>query len=191
MEIERPLRLLEKNGKWPPRWSISHGSSTSAKLVTEDFDLHLNSQKFQSLEKDVMSIPSQSGSAPPSMEVSIEEIGLVYPNSSIGDSEIVPQPSCFPHCGSVVNLDERVNGYCSGSTGNVWKITPRTESADGSVQVNCNIIPSHEEEPEDDRSSEWSASASVDKAAMFGGHSGSLNSTQVKFCSCKVEGIMF
>lgn len=181
MAIESPIRLLEKNDKWPPRQSISHGSSSSAKLVIEDFGLPLNSQKFQSLEKDVISIPCRSGSAPPSMEVSIEEIGLVYPNSSIGDSEIVPHPSSFPHRCSVVNLDERVNGYCSGSTGNVWKITPHTESADGSVQVNGSIIPSHEEEPEDDRSSEWSASASVDKAAMFGDHSGSLDSTQEDF----------
>ncbi|XP_073298594.1 pumilio homolog 5-like [Primulina huaijiensis] len=172
MAIESPIRLLEKNDKWPPRRSISHGSSTSAKLVIEDFGLPLNSQKFQSLEKDVISIPSRSGSAPPSMEVSIEEIGLIYPNSFIGDSEIVPQPSSFPHRGSVVNLDERVN---------VWKITPHTESADGSVQVNGNIIPSHEEVPEDDMSSERSAFASVDKAAMFGGHSGSLDSTQEDF----------
>ncbi|XP_075512911.1 pumilio homolog 6, chloroplastic-like isoform X1 [Primulina tabacum] len=172
MAIESPIRLLEKNDKWPPRRSISHGSSTCAKLVIEDFGLPLNSQKFQSLEKDVISLPSRSGSAPPSMEVSIEEIGLVYPNSFIGDSEIVPQPSSFPHRGSVVNLDEQVN---------IWKITPHTESADGSVQVNGNIIPSHEEVPEDDRSSERSAFASVDKAAMFGGHSGSLDSTQEDF----------
>ncbi|KZV49011.1 pumilio 5-like [Dorcoceras hygrometricum] len=107
------------------------------------------------------------------MEVSTDETDLVGWNSSTVDSEMVPQPFSF------VKLDEQVSGHCSVATGDDWNITPNIETTDGSVPGNAKIIPSHGEDPEDDGSSETSASVSVDKAAMCGGHSGSFDSTQV------------
>ncbi|XP_073124001.1 pumilio homolog 6, chloroplastic-like [Henckelia pumila] len=187
MATESPIRILEGTEKWPPcKQSNSYGSS--AKLAIEDFSLFLKDRKFQSLEKDM--IPSRSESAPPSMEGSMAAIENIFSlRNSTMSLDLHPGPSnrkCetdadlpFPYHGSDVILDQRFSRPFSseshhlfhrrGSTGNDRNMIPHGN-------VPRNTLPSHEEESEDDRSSERSASA--DKSASLGFHNDSFNSTQ-------------
>ncbi|XP_073052446.1 pumilio homolog 5-like [Primulina eburnea] len=191
MATESPIRILEGTEKWRPRkQSNSYGSSSSAKLAIEDFSLFLKDRKFQSLEKNI--IPSRSESAPPSMEGSMAAIESIFTlRSSTTNLNLNPGPSnrkCetdadqpFPYHGSDVILDQRFSRPFSseshhlfhhrGSTGNDRNMIPH-------VNIPRNTLPSHEEESEDDRSSERSASASVDKSASLGFENDSFNSTQ-------------
>ncbi|KAI3447312.1 hypothetical protein Pfo_003977 [Paulownia fortunei] len=203
MATESPIRIFEGTDKWPPLKQSTRYGPSSSKITIEKLGLVIKGQRFQSLEKDV--IPSRSESAPPSMEGSIEAVenifsqlkstlnpSLVYPSISTINREAELQfhadPSSAAYHGSDV-LDRRFGGplnsreSChlfqpSGSTGSDCKMTALAKCVDGSARLPMNSLPAHEEECEDDGSSEKSASLSFEKAALLGYRSSSLDSKQ-------------
>ncbi|XP_011077698.1 pumilio homolog 5 isoform X2 [Sesamum indicum] len=204
MATESPIRILEGTEKWSHlKQSTTYGPSSS-KISFEDLGLFVKDQRLESLEKDVM--PSRSGSAPPSMEGSVEAVdhivsqrkstlspSLLYPNISASNREtelqFLADPSSSSYHGSNIFSDRRLGGphksmenlplfLPSGSTGSDWKITPYAKFVDATVQLPWNSLPAHEEESEEDGSSEQSASLSFDKAALPVYYGGLLDSMQ-------------
>ncbi|KAK4391953.1 Pumilio2 [Sesamum angolense] len=204
MATESPIRILEGTEKWSHLKQSTRYGPSSSKISFEDLGVFVKDQRFESLERDVM--PSRSGSAPPSMEGSVEAVdhifsqrkstlspSLLYPNTYASNRETELQfhadPSSSSYHGSDIFSDRRLGGphksrenlplfQPSGSTGSDWKITPYAKFVDATVQLPWNSLPAHEEDSEEDGSSEQSASLSFDKAALPVYYSGSLDSMQ-------------
>lgn len=204
MATESPIRILEGTEKWAPLNQSTRFGPSSSKITIEDLGL-FKDQRFQSLEKDV--IPSRSGSAPPSMEGSKESVenifsqmksafnpSLAYPSICAINRETDllchADPSSSSYHDSDVVLDQRFAGPLNSreryhpfqpsySIDSDWKMTPHAKCVDGSGQLPRNSLPVHEEESEDDGSSEQSGCLSFEKAALLGYHGGSMDSTQV------------
>ncbi|KAL0315970.1 UNVERIFIED_CONTAM: Pumilio5 [Sesamum radiatum] len=203
MATESPIRILEGTEKWSHLKQSTRYGPSSSKISFEDLGVFVKDQRFESLEKDVM--PSRSGSAPPSMEGSVEAVdhifsqrkstlspSLLYPNIYASNRETELQFHANPSSssyGSDIFSDRRLGGphksrenlplfQPSGSTGSDWKITPYAKFVDATVQLPWNSLPAHEEESDEDGSSEQSASLSFDKAALPVYYSGSLDSMQ-------------
>ncbi|KAL2533431.1 Pumilio5 [Abeliophyllum distichum] len=200
MATESLIRILEGTDNWPSHKQSARYGSASASVAIEDLGLFLKGQRFQGLGKDM--IPNRSESAPPSMEGSIAAIenilswrtstlnpGLVHPSISADHSETqgnyFAESTSFSKYGSNVKLDPKfrqpINSWeshrlfhSSGSTSSDWKMSPN----DDSMLLPRGNLPAHEEEPEDDRSSELSGSLSVEKAVVLGHHEDTFDSTQ-------------
>ncbi|KAK4414880.1 Pumilio6, chloroplastic [Sesamum alatum] len=197
MATENPIRISDRTDRWPVLKQSTRYGPSSRKMAFEDLGLFLKDKRFQRLEKDV--IPSRSESAPPSMEGSVAALGnifsqwesawhpsSIYPSTSPINRESANPSSSINH-GSDINVDQRFSGpldsweSChmlqpSGRPGG-RKMT-YAKHADGSLQFPSKSLPAHEEEFEDDQSCEQSASVSVQKAALLGYHSRSLDSMQ-------------
>ncbi|CAI9766443.1 unnamed protein product [Fraxinus pennsylvanica] len=200
MATESLTRVLEGTDNW-----LSHKQSTRyepapANTAIEDLSLFLKGDRIQGLGKEM--IPHRSESAPPSMEgsiVALENIfswrtsalnpGLVHSSVSadISETEVkyFAESASFskyssdvkldPKFGQHINLWERSRlSHHSNSTSRDWKIS----SNDGSMLLPMGNLPAHEEEPEDDRSSELSGSLSVEKAVLLGHHEDTFDLTQ-------------
>ncbi|KAL0344929.1 UNVERIFIED_CONTAM: Pumilio5 [Sesamum radiatum] len=125
MATESPIRILEGTENWSHHKQSTRYGPSSSKFSFEDLGLFVKDQRFESLEKDVM--PSRSGSAPPSMEGSVEAVdhifsqwkstlspSLLYPNVSASNRETELQfhadPSSSSYHGSDVFPDQRLGG---------------------------------------------------------------------------------
>ncbi|CAA2950507.1 pumilio homolog 6, chloroplastic [Olea europaea subsp. europaea] len=199
MATESLIRGLEGTDNW-----LSHKQSTRygpapANTAIEDLGLFLKGERFQGLGKDM--IPHRSESAPPSMEGSIAALenifswrtstlnpGLVHSSISADNSETegkyFAESTSFskyssnvkldPKFGQPINSRERRLFHHSNSTSSDWKMS----SNDDSMLLPMGNLPAHEEEPEDDRSSEVSGSLSVERAVLLGHHEDTFDLTQ-------------
>ncbi|KAL0308312.1 UNVERIFIED_CONTAM: Pumilio6, chloroplastic [Sesamum radiatum] len=202
MATENPIRISEGTDRWPVLKQSNRYGPSSGKMAFEDLGLFLKDKRFQRLEKDV--IPSRSESAPPSMEGSVAAIGNIlsqwksarrpssiypstFPTNRENELQFSADPSSSTSHSSDINVDHRFSGplnsweSChmlqpSGRPGS-RKMT-YAKLADGSLQFPSKSLPAHEEEFENDQSCEQSASVSVQKAALLGYHSRSLDSMQ-------------
>ncbi|KAK6139731.1 hypothetical protein DH2020_026524 [Rehmannia glutinosa] len=201
MATESPIRILEGTDRWRTVKQPTRYGPSSAKMAIEGLGLFLKDQRCQIPEKDV--IPSRSESAPPSMEGSIAAMENIFPNrkSALNPVSIYPNISAINHESEVqfradpsssyhdtdANLDRRftwplgsMEGHHIfqpiGSTGSGKMV--HAKCADGSLGLPRNSLPAHEEESEDDQSSEQSSSVPVEKVGLLGYHSHSLDSTQ-------------
>ncbi|KAL0374685.1 UNVERIFIED_CONTAM: Pumilio6, chloroplastic [Sesamum radiatum] len=193
--------MSEGTDRWPVVKQSSRYGPSSDKMALEDLGLFLKDKRFQRLEKDV--IPSRSESAPPSMEGSVAAIGnilsqwksawhpsSIYPSTSPINHENKLQFSADPSStsrSSDINVDHRFSGPLnSWESCHMLQPSVRQGSrkmtyaklADGSLQFPSKSLPAHEEEFENDQSCEQSASVSMQKAALLGYHSRSLDSMQ-------------
>lgn len=172
MATESPIRMLERTKKWVPLKQSTRFGSSSSKITIKDLGLLINDQRFQSFEKDV--IPSRCESAPPSMEGSKEAVESMFSH----------QKSTFEPSFALRGREPFVP-ICS--TDIDGKTTSHAKRLDDPEKSARNILPVHEEESEDDGSSEQNSSLSNEKAAFLGYHSGSVDATRVCIISIKDE----
>lgn len=176
MATESPMRMVESGGA--RKWSSSKDSavlgSPLRSMAAEELGLLLKRQGFHGDETDT--IPSRSGSAPPSMEGSFAAIGnlLAQHNSGMSSSleslgsvienceseeQLRSDPAYFAYYCSNVNLNPRLPPpllsrenrrlvHHIGGFGNNW----RPESGNGSLQLPKSSLSTHKEEPNEDRS---------------------------------------
>ncbi|KAK6131693.1 hypothetical protein DH2020_034560 [Rehmannia glutinosa] len=187
MATESPIRILEGTDRWRTVKQPTRYGPSSAKMAIEGLGLFLKDQRCQIPEKDV--IPSRSESAPPSMEGSIAAMENIFPNrkSALNPVSIYPNIAGVNHESEVqfradpsssyhdtdANLDRRFT-WPRGSMEGHHIFQPIGSTGSGPR----NSLPAHEEESEDDQSSEKSTSVPVEKAGLLGYHSRSLDSTQ-------------
>ncbi|KAL8509694.1 hypothetical protein ACS0TY_016781 [Phlomoides rotata] len=190
MATESPIRMLGGTEKWPPLKQSTRFGSSSSKII-KDLGLLINDQRFQCFEKDV---PSRCESAPPSMESSKDAVENMFSHQkSTFKSRSVyhPDPSSSSHhfTGDVLdrrfadalNLRGRDPFVPTCSTDSDGKMTFHAKCVDDHGKLPRNIHPIHEEESEDDRSSEQSSCLSNEKSSFLGYHSGSVDATQENF----------
>lgn len=166
MATESPIRMLEGTKKWQPIKQSTRFGSSSSKITIKDLGLLINDHRFQTFEKDL--IPSRCESAPPSMEGSKVAVENMFSH----------QKSTFDP-----SLDQRFLSSCS--TDSDENMTSRAKCVDSTGKLPGNVLPVHEEESEEDGSSEKSSCLSYDKAAFLGYHSGSVDARQVCIISLK------
>ncbi|XP_021723447.1 pumilio homolog 6, chloroplastic-like [Chenopodium quinoa] len=176
MATESPIRMLEARGKWSPHKGGANFSST--KMAMDEEALYVKGQKYHGGRG---SVPNRSGSAPPNMEGSLAAIESLMQNSGLSanlaslnyDGEfrgskgmLVTYSSPGSNCPSNVSLNPQFfhspnSGFDqhlgSSHVGNKVGLTPFRGSSDNFLRLYCGILPTHNEESEDDKSPQKSS----------------------------------
>ncbi|XP_047088836.1 pumilio homolog 5 [Lolium rigidum] len=135
------------------------------------------------------SVPDRSGSAPPSMEGSLAALGNLIgqrsgnfdaglgsldnvTGSSTSEERLRADPAYFDYYGSKVNLNPRLpppivsreSRRFMNRVGKVqeWRVVSQDDSSKGSLFVPRSTLPTHKEEPEDDKSPTLDSSSADD-----------------------------
>lgn len=199
MATESPIRIVEGTERWRNLKQSTRYEPPSSRIAIDSLGLFLKDQRYQSFEKDV--IPSRSGSAPPNMEGSVAAIENLFSlRKSVYPGSVLPSISTInhetglqrhadisPYHATDANVDRRFGGPLNSLESHL-DIQPSVSS--GNRKLPRNSLPAHEEESEDDQSSEQSGYASVDKASLLGYNSRSSDSMQVKYASYEEESLL-
>lgn len=198
MATESPLRFIENNGadSWLLDEDTSEFASTS-NLVSEELGLLLKGQKYHG-SKNVNGL-SRSGSAPPSMEgsraafdilrnqtadlgVSLENLSNAVQNCG-SEEQLRAHPTYLAYYCANVNLNPRLppplisreNRHLMqhiGGFGDNRRMPSFDDNSKSSILSSRPALPTHNEEPEDDRSPTAEYSDWTDKkTVIFPGHS--------------------
>ena len=135
------------------------------------------------------SVPDRSGSAPPSMEGSLAALGNLIgqqrgnfdasvgnldsvTGSSTSEEQLRADHAYFDYYGSKVNLNKRLpppivsreSRRFMNRVGKVkeWRVVSQDDSNKGSLFVTRSTLPTHKEEPEDDKSPTLDSSSADD-----------------------------
>ncbi|XP_068637285.1 pumilio homolog 5-like isoform X2 [Aristolochia californica] len=194
MATESPMRIVGvgEAGKWPPSRDVTKLPSSSNSVAAQDLSSLLKGHRFRGNGQDA--IPCRSGSAPPSMEGSFSAIrnlieqqhssvegSLASLNSAIEKSETEEQlradPAYLAYYSAHVNLNPRLPpplisrekrhlAHHVSGLGDNWRFTSFDDSTSGSLFMPRAALPTHKEEPEDEKSprhasNEWTGMGSV------------------------------
>lgn len=204
MATESPIRITETSGTWASLKGASTYGSSSANMAIEELGLLLNSQTLQ--DNGRVLVPSRSGSAPPSMEGSFVAADKIVSqqrfslnaslasingsiNSYVSEEELNADPS-YANYSSRVDLNPRLtpplipreNRYLirrSGSVGNNRRLKAYDDYGRGGLLMSNCKLPTHREEPEDDKSAHVPSDVAV-RNNSSANPSGAISSSQLK-----------
>ncbi|XP_068641499.1 pumilio homolog 5 isoform X2 [Aristolochia californica] len=195
MATESQMRIVGggEAGKWPPSRDATKLPSSSNSVVAQDLGSLLRGHTFRGNGKD--SIPSRSGSAPPSMEGSFSAIrnlidqqhsspegSLASLNSAIENSETEGQlradPAYLAYYSAHVNLNPRLPpplisrekwhlAHHVSGLGDNWRLTSFDDSTSGSLFMPRAALSTHKEEPEDEKSPRHTSDEWTGKGSEF------------------------
>ncbi|EEF48717.1 pumilio, putative [Ricinus communis] len=177
MATESPMRIVESGGvrKWPSSKDAAIFGSPSNHMTAENLGLLVKEHRFHRDQTDT--VPSRSGSAPPSMEGSFAAIGklLAQQNFSMSSSlkslssaienyeseeQLLSDPAYLAYYNSNINLNPRLPppllsreshrlARHIGGLGNKWR--PSVDDG-GNKSIQLSTLSIHEEEPGDEKS---------------------------------------
>lgn len=217
MATESAMRIVEGNVTNRPSKDSALFGSRMKNMAAEELGLLLKGHRFQGDQVDT--IPNRSGSAPPSMEGSFAAIGNLLAqqssnlnlspsslSSALRDHESEEQlrsdPAYFAYYCANVNFNPRLppplisreNRWLVrhiGASGGNWKTTSVDDSGNITLNLSCNSLSTHEEEPEDDRSprqgsDDWGENSTTvsmgqNSALLVGRHKSLVDLIQVMF----------
>ncbi|KAG9449274.1 hypothetical protein H6P81_009239 [Aristolochia fimbriata] len=195
MATESPMRIVGggETGKWPPTRDATRLASSSNSVATQDLGSLLRGNRFHGNGKD--SIPSRSGSAPPSMEGSFSAIrnlidqqhstfegSLANLSSAIENSETEEQlradPAYLAYYSAHVNLNPRLPpplvsrekrhlAHHASGLGDNWRLTSFDDSTSGSMFMPRAALSTHKEEPEEEKSPRLASDEWTGKGSGF------------------------
>lgn len=201
MATESPIRMLEARGQWASRKEGANFSST--KMALDEEALLVKGHKYCGGR---IAVPNRSGSAPPNMEGSFAAIeslmqnsglsanlanlnydkdsrgptGLLVSYSSLGSnysSSVDPQFHYSPASG----FDQHL---ASSHVGNKVGLTSFRGSSDNFLRLSRGVLPTHEEESEDDRSPQKSSDDVRDRnSVVLSGHESSSSTGETRIIS--------
>lgn len=213
MATESAVRLMEGSGAptWPSsRDAIVFGSPMQS-MGVDELRLLLKGHSDRTGQADT--IPNRSGSAPPSMEGSFAALGNLLAQQDLANSSLASFTSAFEKCETEEQLradPAYLAYYCSnvnlnprlppplisrenrrlvrhmGGFGNNWRATSMDDTGSASLSFSGSALPTHREEPEDDRSPRHALTetrhASLneqDTASLIGRHKSLVDLIQV------------
>ncbi|XVF23319.1 hypothetical protein REPUB_Repub13aG0027400 [Reevesia pubescens] len=177
MATESPMRLIESSGatNWRSSKDALVFGSPLKDMEVEELSLLLKGQRIHGDQTET--VPSRSGSAPPSMEGSFAALGnvLAQKNASLTSSlaslssiienceseeQLRSDPAYFAYYCSNINLNPRLppplisreNRRLArhiGGFGHNWRATSIDDSGNGSLPFYRTSLSTHKEEPED------------------------------------------
>ncbi|CAI0410055.1 unnamed protein product [Linum tenue] len=195
MATESPVRMVEGCGarKWSSSKDAAIYGSPLKSLAAEELGLLLKGHRIHGDQTE--SVPSRSGSAPPSMEGSFAAIGnlLAQQNLSMTSSleslhnaienceseeQLRSDPAYFAYYCSNVNLNPRLPPPLLsrenrrlvrhiGGLGSNWRGASVDDSGDVSLHLSGGSLSTHKEEPEDERSPREASENSLDNGTLL------------------------
>lgn len=205
MATESPIRITETSGAWASLKGTSAFGSSSANMAIEELGLLLKGQTLQ--DNGRVLVPNRSGSAPPSMEGSFAAADNIVSqqnfslnaslasinsaiNSYVSEEELNADPAYVTYS-SRVNLNPRfspplirkANRYLVrhiGSAGNNRRLTSYDDYGRGTLLMSHSKLPTHREEPEDDKSAQHTTSKWEDRSNSFTYPPEAILSSQLK-----------
>ncbi|CAI0442106.1 unnamed protein product [Linum tenue] len=203
MATESPVRMVEGCGarKWSSPKDAAIYRSPLKSVAAEELGMILNGHRVHGDQTE--SVPSRSGSAPPSMEGSIAAIGklLAQQNMSMTSSleslhnaienceseeQLRSDPAYFAYYCSNVNLNPRLPPPLLsrenrrlvrhiGGLGTNWRGASVDDTGNVSLHLSGGSLSTHKEEPEDERSPRDASENSLDNSSLLiSGHSASF-----------------
>ncbi|XP_043813167.1 pumilio homolog 5 isoform X3 [Manihot esculenta] len=176
MATESPMRMVESGGarKCPSSKDAAIFGSPLNNMAAENLGLLVKGNRFHGDQTNM--VPGRSGSAPPSMEGSFAAIGNLLAQQNLimsssleslssaienceSEEQLRSDPAYFAYYCSNINLNPRLPPplisrenrrlVCHiGGLGNSW----RSASIDDSGNQSLQMLSTHKEEPEDDKS---------------------------------------
>lgn len=176
MATESPMRMVESGGarKCPSSKDAAIFGSPLNNIAAENLGLLVKGNRFHGDQTNM--VPGRSGSAPPSMEGSFAAIGNLLAQQNLimsssleslssaienceSEEQLRSDPAYFAYYCSNINLNPRLPPplisrenrrlVCHiGGLGNSW----RSASIDDSGNQSLQMLSTHKEEPEDDKS---------------------------------------
>ncbi|KAM5553752.1 hypothetical protein ABKV19_025806 [Rosa sericea] len=189
MATESPIRMSETGGNWGSHKKPAKLASSSANMTAEELKLLLRDHRFHSSRKDVA--PNRSGSAPPSMEGSFLAINNLLSQQDSGmtgslasltsviercesEEQLRSDPAYLAYYCANVNLNPRLppplisweNRRLARHIGSFSpNLGPVDDSGNGSLHMSPGLLPTHEEESEDDQTPQQASNDWVDQTS--------------------------
>ncbi|KAL6194491.1 hypothetical protein ACLB2K_035575 [Fragaria x ananassa] len=187
MATESPIRMSETGGNWASHNKPAKIAPSSANMTADELKLLLRDHRFHSNRIDVA--PNRSGSAPPSMEGSFLALNnLLSQQDSIITGSLASLTSVIERCESEEQLRSDpayLAYYCANVNLNPrlppplisWEnrrlarhigsfspnLGPVEDSGNGSLHISPGLLPTHQEESEDDQTPPQASNDWVDQ----------------------------
>lgn len=189
MATESPIRMSETGGNWASHNKQAKLAQSSANMTAEELKLLLRDHRFQSSRKDVA--PNRSGSAPPSMEGSFLAINNLLSQQDSGmpgslesltsviercesEEQLRSDPAYLAYYCANVNLNPRlpaplISWENQRLARHIGSFSPILGAVDGSGNVSLHmspvLLPTHQEESEDDQTLPQASNDWVDQTS--------------------------
>lgn len=195
MATESPVRLIGSSGStnWPMNKDSSNFPTSTSNMAAQELGLLLNGDRFQGGKK--FSVPSRSGSAPPSVDGSLASLRNLISQQSAGsdqslenlsnvvesfesEEQLIADPAYLAYYSSNVNLNPRLPPplispetrrlvHHIGGYGENWRTLSFDDNNKGPLFVSRPALSTHKEEPEDDSSPKQEPSDRTDRNSGF------------------------
>lgn len=195
MATESPVRLIGSSGSgnWPINKDSSNFPTSTSNMAAQELGLLLNGDRFQGSKK--FTVPSRSGSAPPSVDGSLASLRNLISQQSAGsdqsfenlsnvlesfesEEQLIADPAYLAYYSSNVNLNPRLPPplispetrrlvHHIGGYGENWRTLSFDDNDKGPLFLSRPALSTHKEEPEDDRSPKQEPSDRTDRNSEF------------------------
>ncbi|KAJ0969970.1 hypothetical protein J5N97_022847 [Dioscorea zingiberensis] len=195
MATKSPVRLIGSSGSrnWPMNQDSSTFPSSTSNVTSQELGLLLNGDKFQGSKK--FTVPSRSGSAPPSVDGSLASLRNLISQQNAGcdrslenlsnavesfesEEQLIADPAYLAYYSSNVNLNPRLPPplispetrrlvHHIGGYGENWRTLSNDDSNKGPLFSSRPTLSTHKEEPEDDSSPKQESSDCTERNSGF------------------------